>query len=45
MRDLDGESDVLDASIVGDLSDPVLVLVADSRSTLQERPDGLGLEE
>jgi hypothetical protein len=45
MRDLDGEHDVLDASIVGDLSDPVLVLVADSRSTLQEVRTALGLEE
>ena len=45
MRDLDGESDVLDASIVGDLSDPVLVLIADGRSTLQEVRTALGLEE
>ena len=42
---LDGVSDVLDASIVGDLSDPVLVLVADSRSTLKEVRTALGLEE
>jgi hypothetical protein len=45
MRDLDGASDVLDASIVGDLADPVLVLVADSRTTLQDVRTALGLEE
>jgi hypothetical protein len=45
MRDLDGASDVLAASIVADLSDPVLVLVADSRSTLQKVRTALGLEE
>jgi hypothetical protein len=45
MRDLDGASDVLDASIVGDLADPVLVLVADGRSTLEQVRTTLGLEE
>ena len=44
MRDLDGASDVMDASISGDLAAPVLVLVADSRSTLDSVRSALGLE-
>jgi hypothetical protein len=45
MRDLDGASDVLEASIVDDLADPILVLVADGRSTLDLVRTALGLEE
>jgi hypothetical protein len=44
MRDLDGASDVIDASISGDLADPMLVLVADGRSTLDSVRTALGLE-
>jgi hypothetical protein len=44
MRDLDGASDVIGASIGGDLAEPMLVLVADSRSTLAGVRTALGLE-
>ena len=44
MRDLAGASDVIDASISGDLAAPMLVLVADSRSTLDGVRTALGLE-
>jgi hypothetical protein len=44
MRDLDGASDVIGASIGGDLAAPMLVLIADSRSTLESVRTALGLE-
>ena len=45
MRDLDGSNQILDASIAGDLADPVLALVADAPATLQHVRSALGLKE
>jgi hypothetical protein len=44
MKDLPGANAVLDADIAGGLSSPILVLVADSRSTLRVLRAALGLE-
>jgi hypothetical protein len=44
MKDLPGANAVLRADITGGLSSPVLVLVADSRPTLETVQGALGLE-
>jgi hypothetical protein len=44
MQDLDGASDVLDVGVASGLTSPLLVLVADSPSTLEEVRTALALE-